>query len=262
MPNLIQQFLRILIQKVRTIEKFYVVIDNSTGFPFIDEHADDCIWLFSTEQYANDAVEHYTESYRNFRVQPIENKDLGNFAEDLYLNGIYGVYIDNGYASCILKKEDLFPIQMEEAKEDPIMNPDFMLAHLEMVQEASWKVDYEERPTILKSLEKEVAKQILNAEFLVPVNASEVEEGTVENAKLDIPCLEGKDGREAIPVFTDWKQFKFAYSGDDYKGLLITYDHIANFIKDGKPVVINVGSCFLELNENNIKGIEAIANEE
>lgn len=257
MPKLIQKLLGMVIDKIRTADRLYTVIDNATGFPFIDEHADDAIWLFSTEQYAKEAVEHYATMYRKFSLQAIDNSNLSSFAEYMYLNGIYGAYIDNGYAGCIFRKEELFPAQVNENEPMPIMNPEFMLAHLEMVQEASWQVDYEQRQTVLNNLQNEVVNQLVKAKFLVPVNTEDGAEVTPENIK--IPCLEAKDGRSGIPLFTDWNQFRMAYSVEEFQGMTVTYEDIVGFIKDDKIVVINPASCFFEINANNMKAIDSIA---
>lgn len=271
MPNLISKFYKILVKKVKEAETLYTVIDNTTGYPFIDENALDCIWLFSKKEYADYAVDYYTQQFRKFTIIEVQ-KDVNNeLFSELYLNGITGAYIDNGLTGCVIKKEDLLepPDYSNTPKISiPITNPKFMLAHLKMTQELSWRVNYEKREEELDKLELELCKESVTAKFLVPVkgmpnsdNTKAHEEILKKDTNISIPCLRGKDGANGIPAFTDWKQFRTVYSKDEFSGWIMSFDDLASMIKDNdaySAFVVNVGKCPMTVNSKNLARIKVV----
>ena len=271
--NLISRFYETLIKKIQNSNLLYTVIDNTTSYPFIDENAKDCVWLFSCKKYAENAVDYYTQQYRNFSIKEISAESLKSFFVDLYYIGTNGAYIDNGLAGCVIKKEDMIePPNWENVPQIsiPVMNPEFMLAHLKMTQEISWKVGYPEREQVLDRLEMELSKQSLNSKFLVPTKGmpkakdNEHEITLKEDTHISIPCLTGKDDARAIPVFTDWQQFRLCYSDQEYSGWIMSFDDIADMIKGGSydAFVINIGKCPMEVTAKSLERVYSLVNKE
>jgi hypothetical protein len=132
--------------------------------------------LFSEKGIADNAADYFMQQYRNFRVEEVSKTEFTEFFGDLfYMAGAMGVYMDNGFAGCRIKREDLLKapdwtgIPMISI---PVLNPDFMLAHLKMSQEIGWQVTYENREQKLNALEKELSKKSTSAKYLVPVQVS------------------------------------------------------------------------------------------
>lgn len=273
MKNLIEKFYSKLLYKVKNAESLYTIIDVNTSYPFIDSCSEDCIWIFSKEEYALDAIEHYKKEYRNFSVLEIENKNQLSLFHEIYLIGATGIFIDNGCASCIVKKEDLLEMPSYENTpmiNIPITNPKLMLAHLKMVQELKWPVNYEKREENLNNLEKGLCDAINNAKFLLPVK--DMPKGIDGSGKfvlekdeqISIPFLKGKDGANGLPVFTDWKQFRMVYNDEKIGGLIVVYKELIEMVTRGdySAIVMNVSRCPLEINNNTIKRLDEIMEKE
>ena len=266
MRMLIDKLYKILVEKTKSSEILYTIIDQTTDYPFIDKN--NCIWLFSVKDFAYEAESFYKQRHRNFQVKEIINADLNDFFADIfYYAGAAGLYIDNGLSSCLIKNEDLLKppdwtgIQKIRV---PIMNPDLMLAHLKMSQETGWKINYDGKEKVLDNLELELCRQSVKSEFLVPVNGmpnqgEEVSAFSLEkDAKISIPILHGKDGSTAIPAFTDWKQFRLCYNDKEFGGWIMSFNDLAEFVMaenryDG--FVINIGKCPLVTTSKNIERI-------
>ncbi|BCN30779.1 SseB family protein [Anaeromicropila herbilytica] len=269
---LLSKFYNLLVSKIQNADIIYTIIDNNTGYPYIDENAQDSVWLFSRKKYAENAVDFYTQQYRSFSIQEIKNESFKEFFADLYLIGAYGIYMDNGLVGCAVKKEDLLEAPNwgdTPTISIPVTNPEFMLAHLKMSQELAWNVNYPDRNEVLGRLELELCRKSLEARFLVPTkgmpqgDSSEASEVTLQkDTNISIPFLEGKDGTHAIPAFTDWKQFHIIYTNNDYSGWIMTFKDLTEMIKSSNhnAFVINVGKCPMDVTSKSLDRIKEVLN--
>jgi hypothetical protein len=227
--------------------------------------------MFSEKEYADRARDFYMQQHKNFRVEEIRNSELTEFCGDIfYMAGVKGIYMDNGLAGCMIKREDLLKAPDWTGTPEisiPVLNPGFMLAHLKMSQETGWRVNYETREKKLDGLEKELAKESVNAKFLVPTKGLSKNDGAVSSYVLDqnttftIPCLTGKDGASAIPAFTDWKQFRQCYSDKEYAGWIIAFTDLTEMVMSGKgydAIVINIGGCPMEVTVKSIERMRSV----
>ena len=271
MEGKINTFYKILVEKMITSDILYTIIDEVTGYPFIDENTQNCIWLFSRKEYADHAADYFGQQYRRFRIEEVKSGERKEFlGEMFYMIGAAGVYMDNGLAGCMIKREDILKAPDWTGIPGisvPVLNPDFMLARLKMAQELGWQVQYENREQKLDSLETELGSQSIHARFLVPVKGMPQQKETVstltleKDTKISFPLLQGKDGSSAIPVFADWKQFRMCYSDKEYGGLILSFDDLAAMVMQGKghdAFVINPGKCPLAVNAKSMERMRAV----
>ncbi len=263
--DLVDNFYDVLAQKLKSAPMLYTILDEATGYPFIDAQAHDCIWLFSQREYADKAVEYYSKSFRKFQVQEVPLEGRTEFlTEVFYLLGSYGVYVDNGLCGCVVDHDDLVPVPQwtqVPSMEKPLANPDFMRTHIKMVQEASWHVKYDRREQVMEQLERDVSQQMVETYFLLPVKDVERKQEREnqiileKNSTISIVCLNGKDGSHALPVFTDWTQFKRCYSDEEYSGWIVPFDLLASMVESKRydAFVINIGKCPAEIRQANIE---------
>lgn len=235
----ISMFYAALLEKLKTAKMLYTISDQHTGFPFIDENANNCVWLFSTHRYAEQAVDYYKQQNRDFTIWEIGAGQVLHLFEDCYDLGAYGAYVDNGLTGCMVKREDMLlaPDWTGKPVETiPVTNPGFILAHLKMRQESTWNVNYEGREEKLSRMEQELMRQTMQARFLVPMKKQD---------NPELPILTGADGSKAIAVYTDWKQFKRAYSEQEYGAWVMNFSDLSGEIMQGKAdaFVINNKSC-------------------
>ena len=273
LTDLVDTFYDVLTEKLKTAPMLYTLLDETTGYPYIDAQARDCIWLFSEKKFAEMAIEHYNKSYRKFQLHELPLEGREEFLKEaFYLQGCFGVYVDNGLCGCLVDNDDLVPVPQwtQRASADkPLANPDFMRAHLKMVQEAGWHVKYDHREQVMEQLEQEVSRQIVETYFLLPVKGvernREHEDQVIldQNTTLSIVCLKGKDGTQALPVFTDWVQFKRCYSDEEYSGWIVPFDLLAKMVEEKRydAFVVNLGKCPAEIRQANIERMREKAKE-
>lgn len=262
-----------LIAKIKAAENVYIIIDQSTRFPYID-NKDNGILLFSRKVFADDYVEEMAvKQFRRFEVLEISKlMQTMYIAQTFFMYGVKGVHVDRSLVGCFLEAND-FVAEPDVKKMDPalvpVMNPDFMRAYLKYSQEILWKVDYPERKEVLEELEKDMAVAMKDARFLIPAKGLPGEAAVdrklteEESEKLAFAVLSGADGKRALPVFSDWEQFKIAYSDVDYKGFIIPYADLADlFRKNGSfdAIVFNYRKCPMELNKQSLQRLEKLMN--
>lgn len=173
-----------------------------------------------------------------------ESKDgIYNFlGETFYLNGACGVKVisnDVSIASGMLVPEpnygDLPEINI------PITNPDLERWLLLMGQLGN--VDDENSKLIYGLYYKFMSKELLKARLLVPIQKDgEIpppnENGATvldKDVKLKFPIDNGKDDRQAIRMYTDWKRLRIVYD-ENWSGLI---EPVKDFI-DVFDVLLNM----------------------
>ena len=270
MKNRIRSMHLKLIEKIREADILYTVVDNATGYPFITE-INDSIWIFSEKDYADACVEHYKEEYRSFHTIEIKKETLITFlGRAFYTNGVGGIFVDNGQTGYYIEACDLvLPPSWEGFPENriPVVNPEFMRAHLKLSQELGWKIEYKERRKVIEKLENDLVRASRKVRFLVPTkgapeskNAADIIIG--ENSDTIIPMLIGKDGVKGLPVFTDWDQFHLLYSDKEYHAWVMDFDSVVRVLDNEggyDSIVVNVKSRPMDINKNVLKRMAGLA---
>ena len=108
----------------------------------------------------------------------------------------------------------------------PVMNPDLVRWMLLMGQLDSPTTEDEE--VIYKLYYKFFSEAMPKAKFLIPLDAtSEFKDDSQEvssfvlekDSSFNIPVKEGKDGRNSVPVFTDWKRLRMVFD-EKWNGMI------------------------------------------
>ena len=106
------------------------------------------------------------------------------------------------------------------------MNPDIVRWMLLMGQMD--KPTTEDEEVIYKLYYKFFSAAMPKAKLLIPLNATsgfpDKSQGAnsfvlKEDAKFSIPVREGKDGRNSVPVFTDWKRLRMVFD-EKWNGMI------------------------------------------
>lgn len=259
-----------LVDKIRDAEILYTVVDDATGYSFITE-INDSIWIFSEKEYADACVEHYKEEYRNFHTLEIKKESLITFlGRAFYTNGVGGIFVDNGQTGYYIEACDLvLPPDWNGFPENriPVVNPDFMRAHLKLSQELGWKIDYRERRKVLEKLENDLVRASANVRFLVPTKGAPESKNPAdiilgENSDTILPMLIGKDGVKGLPVFTDWDQFHLLYSDKEYHAWVMDFDSLTGILNNEggfDSIVVNVKSRPMDINKTTVKRMQGLA---
>lgn len=219
-----------LCKKIMQADAVYCVFNKETGEPHMfsrtikQEESYLCtppdILLF-TKAYEGIMKKSFSED--KFEVRRIENgekKDgIYNFlGSTFYLNGACGVAVVSEQtaisADMLVPAPDYSNIAPQNV---PVTNPDLMRWMLLLGQLK--KAETEEEKLIYSLYYRFLSKEMVKARFLIPMqNEGEIPKPD-ENGKtvlekgltIKFPTMDGKYGRPAVRMFTDWKRLRMVY---------------------------------------------------
>lgn len=257
---------QILGKKLREAEVLYMTFDAATNFPFISQG---CVEIYSEVEYAQEAVLHYREQYRNLSICEMRKDDTRlpenmSLFEFLHLLGMENILIDNGRFKTVIERQVVLPLEEDDEKpilEKPVKNPALRHAIIEFFQEARWPVTYEERDQVLSQKEETMLDELKNATLLVPMmfEGEEVqgEKNQVvpqEGKNMMLPKLETEDHICFTPLFTDWTEFIKIYPKDKWNGMIISFADAMRISQD-MGVVINPAGENLIMNQQSFEAL-------
>ena len=254
----IEQIQSMIADKVKKADKLYVIIDKTTRMPYLNNDAR--IFVFSEEEFANEALDYFTQQMRRWEIKEISKEDIVvTLGKSFYMNGAFGILLDYGQTFIHILSEDLIetPDFSDTRPENiPVANPDFLRVLTMLEQEKCWGVNYENKESRLRFFEDHMILTFVNAKFLVPAKGmSNLSKG----GKIIIPSLSnGKD--KATPVFTDWNQFNKIYSQKEWDGWVWTAKDLLRAPDD--VIVVNAGEIGFVMDKKMIAKIFEIYEKE
>lgn len=237
----LERLAEIVKDKLLAADSVYAVYSEKTGEPYLfsttydrgDEGylcTDPMIMLLTPSWYRQ--FKETIDSRPNSVVKLIENtedkKGIENFlGTAFYLNGAMGAIFNSKEvsisASALVQKPDFSDLPEIQV---PVMNPDlvkWMLLMGQMDQPTT-----EEQELVYGLYYKFFAMAMPKAKFLLPLDATsefkgdsqEVNSFVLEkDSSFNIPVKEGKDGRNSVPVFTDWKRLRMVFD-EKWNGMI------------------------------------------
>ena len=246
----LERLAEIVKDKLLEADAVYAVYSEKTGEPYLFSTTydrgeegylctDPMIMLLTPSWYRQ--FKETIDSRPNSVVKLIENtedkKGIENFlGTAFYLNGALGAIFNSKEvsisASALVQKPDFSDLPEIQV---PVMNPDVVRWMLLMGQ-----LDYpitEEQELLYKLYYKFFSMAVPKAKFLLPLEAaSGFPEGgqeansfiLEESAKFNIPTGEGKNGRNSVPVFTDWKRLRMVFD-EKWNGMIESAGNMIEF---------------------------------
>ena len=252
----LERLAEIVKDKLLEADAVYAVYSEKTGEPYLFSTTydrgeegylctDPMIMLFTPRCYHQ--FKETIDSRPNSVVKLIENtedkKEIENFlGTAFYLDGALGAFFNSKEvsisASALVQKPDFSDLPEIQV---PVMNPDVARWMLLMGQLDSPTTEDEE--VIYKLYYKFFSMAVPKAKFLLPLEADSGfpeggQEGNSfvleESAKFNIPTGEGKNGRNSVPVFTDWKRLRMVFDEkwngmiEEAGGMIEVFDYAIN----------------------------------
>jgi hypothetical protein len=228
--------LQLLCRKLLACRRIFCVFSKATGEPNIFSN------VYSDEKNygcTHPAVTLLTEPYHSvlagkfptdrFEIREISGREIEDLlGTSFYLNGAIGITVN--YDSVYLPAEMLVPKPDFSSTPEisrPVMNPDLERWLLLMAQLG--EPDTDDKKKIYQLYVSFLERELLKAKLLVPMK----HEGTIppadqdgktvlqEGIRLSLATAEGKYGRPAVRMFTDWKRLKEGM-GDGWEGMIET----------------------------------------
>ena len=246
----LERLAEIVKDKLLVADSVYAVYSEKTGEPYLFSTTydrgeegylctDPMIMLFTPRCYHR--FKETIDSRPKSVVKLIENtedkKGIENFlGTAFYLNGALRAFFNSKEvsiaASVLVPKPDFSDLPEIQV---PVMNPDVVRWMLLMGQLDSPTTEDEE--VIYKLYYKFFSMAVPKAKFLLPLEAaSGFPEGGQEansfvldeSAKFNIPTGEGKNGRNSVPVFTDWKRLRMVFD-EKWNGMIENAGNMIEF---------------------------------
>ena len=216
-----------LCSKILAADYIYAVYSTQTGEPYLfsktiarEEGGFMCttptIRIF-TESYKERLAEQYNEE--KFEIKKIENgedkKGIFNFfGTAFYLDGAAAVEViseDTALgAGALVNRAEFVKAPADYAA---VTNPELVRWMLLLGQFVKEDMEKDENRLILNIYYRFLAYAMMQARFLIPMHSAKGMSPLGEKGRLTItaedavalPVLPGKDGRQAIRMFTDWR---------------------------------------------------------
>ena len=229
----LERLAEIVRDKLLEADSIYAVYSEKTGEPYLFSTTydrgedgylctDPMIMLFTPRWYHQ--FKETIDSRPNSSVKLIENtadkKSIENFlGTAFYLNGALGVIFNTKEVSIscsvLVQKPDFSRLPETQV---PLMNPELVRWMLLMGQMD--KPSKEDEKLIYSLYYKFFSIALPKAKFLLPLDATsgfpkkdqEIHSFVLEkDSNVNIPCRDGENGRNSVPVFTDWKRFRMVF---------------------------------------------------
>ena len=229
----LERLAEIVRDKLLEADSIYAVYSEKTGEPYLFSTTydrgedgylctDPMIMLFTSRWYHQ--FKETIDSRPNSSVKLIENtadkKGIENFlGTAFYLNGALGVIFNTKEVSIscsvLVQKPDFSGVPETQV---PLMNPELVRWMLLMGQMD--KPSKEDEKLIYSLYYKFFSIALPKAKFLLPLDATsgfpkkdqEIHSFVLEkDSNVNIPCRDGENGRNSVPVFTDWKRFRMVF---------------------------------------------------
>ena len=252
----LERLAEIVKDKLLAADSVYAVYSEKTGEPYLFSTTydrgeegylctDPMIMLLTPSWYRQ--FKETIDSRPNSVVKLIENtedkKGIENFlGTAFYLNGALGAIFNSKEvsisASALVQKPDYSNLPEIQV---PVMNPDVVRWMLLMGQLDSPTTEDEE--VIYKLYYKFFSEAMPKAKFLIPLDAASEFKGDSQegnsfvlekDSSFNIPVKEGKDGRNSVPVFTDWKRLRMVFDEkwngmiEEAGGMIEVFDYAIN----------------------------------
>ena len=237
----LERLAEIVKDKLLAADSVYAVYSEKTGEPYLFSTTydrgeegylctDPMIMLLTPSWYRQ--FKETIDSRPNSVVKLIENtedkKEIENFlGTAFYLDGALGAFFNSKEvsisASALVQKPDFSDLPEIQV---PVMNPDlvrWMLLMGQMDQPTT-----EEQELVYGLYYKFFSMAMPKAKFLLPLDAAsgfpeDNSEGNSfvlkKDSSFNIPVKEGKDGRNSVPVFTDWKRLRMVFD-EKWNGMI------------------------------------------
>ena len=259
-----------LLNRIRDAQDIFVLYDQSTGYPFIDNGFAN---IYLEQERAQAAADAFGHQFRKLAVRECkgENSEEASskrgFFDYLYYLGIERIIIDTGwYRAHFRRNEIVAPPNWAEDKKMPPANPALAFSMLDFLGEVRWPVKYEKRMQVLQAKELRMLSLAMVGHYIVPIQhegpAEVMEDGRIhfnKDTKLKFPVMKNAEGKIFLPVFTDGVEFSKKFGKGGFEGGVFGFQDVLRFIQDKEGFVINPMGQNIMIPKDRILALQAAA---
>lgn len=256
------RYTELLMSRLWQLEGIFVAGDPHTQYPHI--MGDGSVMIFSTEEMANKAAEHYEEQGLGLEIQFVPKDGMRHFFMDCYWWGMELLVLDMGIYSVHINRTKLMPPPDERKIPKvarPVRNPAFMAACIQHRQLLFLENKDEKWTRSERIMCDRMLRELVKGKFLCPVkittaDGKPVDHNSVmtlkEGATMRFAMLGDNEKRPWFPAFTDWDAFFNMYQRDEWNAQILSYEDLVTVSKDN-GIIINPGSLDTRIDENRKK---------
>lgn len=229
---------KMLLEKAKKQETWFFILDPHTGCPYVHDGMTD---LFVSPAVLEKAIKADKLHYQ----KPMTVKEYGpknrtatfgmNIFAYFYYLGLEKIKVFYDDAFGVLSRADFLPPRDYSGLDPvnvPVENPGLRLLLNEFLGIARWDKRYEGKLEYLQQKEQEIFDLIKTARFLVPIQPTGEDGKDIGIAKAS------NNGKNYLPLFTDWLEFGKAYRKEEWKGTVVGIKEALD-IAGGDELVIN-----------------------
>lgn len=259
-----------LIKRFEKFSQIYLLMSKATSLPFVECDPDtfaDQVYAFTKEEDLQVYAQRFVKKGYVLEGATIMHERFPILFRQLDMIGVDTV--------CLIDEGAPVPIALEALCPDPdlLPSPDpsipqknetLMLTSIYFLQELRKPMQGEngepddERKAALLELEEEMARNLINAEYIIAFDTTEV--GGIWNpgekdSKVKIPFVKNKKGDIFQPVFSDFTEFSRVDMGGQKKMsmMAIAFEDLPGFLGEhATAFVINPGTINLILTKEQI----------
>lgn len=255
-----------IIERIKTEELLWISYMPCTNNYYLDfENNKPAGYIFTEKQYY-DEYQDYMMQQQIF-VKPIENNVEQRMLMfgDFYRSGFEILVIDNGQTHLVMNLFDIIDkpdfTNVPEINR-PIMNPKLVCVANQFFQGLNIK-------RVTRDMEANMFKEIYNAKYLMPLDASKMNMEKVNEANgeavvkeksvMQFPLITNAEDKSFYPFFTDWNELRKFDKEQKYSGNIATFEEMKYFINNADGISINPYGVNIILTKDMITVIENIA---
>lgn len=250
---------KVLLEKAKKQETWYFIVDPQTGCPYVHDGMTD---LFVSPSLLEKTIKGDKIKYqKSMTVKEYgKNKRTATFGLNIFAYFYYlglekiKVFYDDAFG--VLARADFLPprdYSNLEPDKVPVENPSLRLALNEFLGEARWSKQYEGKLEFLQKKEKELFELIKNAKFLIPMKP------VGENGEDMGFAKAANNGKNYLPLFTDWLEFGKGYDSHEWKGVIAGIGEAVDIAGDDE-IVLNFTCEALVITKDVLKRTGIIQN--
>lgn len=246
------------IRRLQKLETSYIIFGRVTKMPFVMCDCDTCndqIRIFDNKEEAVLFCDDLQKKTKDLlMVAEIKNSQMLNFYGSLFLIDVDEVvFKEAGEDEIVLPLEKI--VIKPDFSKHPAVNTNLQLSGLYFMQELAKNIPNNEKENLPK-LEEEMSVNVVRGKFIVPVLIDSIEVDNKE-AKVMLPRIANKEGKQYQPLFTDVNEFAKFNVDNKYKLNVMDFDKVLNIL-DGsvEGAVINPLGMNIILSKNTLKVIK------
>lgn len=240
--GIISKYRPIILEKIKTAPRLWVVYSDLTGYPYMLDR--DMIVLYDYSHHAEIEKRLNTAGYQ-VECRSIDPVEFMNEIGHMYRNGYKKIrFMDGKDEPFVADREELFSYEQFFA-DDYMTNPGLQAAMIDFFQEFRKEAPKEHREDMLKRREDKMIDALLNAEYMVPcVKEEKDDEVEIAHPFIDLTdrVTEKSEGEQmiAVPAFTDGFELDKCYEGH-HENMLYQYGELVELMDElgASGVIIN-----------------------